>query len=192
MVTKLVLSYMAIGKVISAKALTLYTTPGTAMLLKGFQEELVLVLRPFLPLLGYRVRLACLNGKCQKCDLGERKNISNFIRFAILELCKVARAKRVSSCRARTLGALAPSGKSIAPEFRAFFRWSMQFPWPARSAAGLWSLVALISFRSRKEFGGFSSQHKRSTTPLYFGEHMPGTGHTPKNMVCSKLPPKRR
>lgn len=73
--TKLVLLYMAIEKVISAKALTLDTTPGTAMLLKGFQEELVLVLRPFLPQLGYRVRLACLNGKCQKCDLGERKHL---------------------------------------------------------------------------------------------------------------------
>jgi hypothetical protein len=43
-----------------AEALTLYTSPGAAMKLQGFQEQHVLILRPFLPLLGYCVRLARL------------------------------------------------------------------------------------------------------------------------------------
>jgi hypothetical protein len=34
-----------------AEALTLYTSPGAAMELQGFKEQLVLILRPFLPLL---------------------------------------------------------------------------------------------------------------------------------------------
>jgi hypothetical protein len=73
---------MTINKEGDRSLLTLYTAPGTAMLLQGLQEELVLVLGPFLPLLGYRVWLACLNGKCQKCDLGERKTSP-----ASLDLC---------------------------------------------------------------------------------------------------------
>jgi hypothetical protein len=34
-----------------AEALTLYTPPGAAMELQGLEEQLVLILRPFLPLL---------------------------------------------------------------------------------------------------------------------------------------------
>ena len=36
---------------------TLYAAPGAAVELHGFEEELVLLLGPLLPLLGYHVRL---------------------------------------------------------------------------------------------------------------------------------------
>jgi hypothetical protein len=64
-IVKLVQETKTINKV-GGTTLTLYTAPGTAMLLQGFQEEPVLILGPFLPLLGYRVWLACLNGKWPK------------------------------------------------------------------------------------------------------------------------------
>lgn len=73
-----------------AEVRTLYTAPGTAVELQGFQEQLVLVLGPLLPLLCYRVRLSRLNGKIQECELDVRKGCS-FTRFALCSgtlICK--------------------------------------------------------------------------------------------------------
>jgi len=157
---------MAIPKAISTKALTLDTTPGTAMLLKGFQEQLVLVLRPLLPLLGYRVWLACLNGKCQNCDLGYRKTSLTSLDLQFSVTMPLSRLQEsFSAAERRTLGARGPSGES-----RVFFGWSMKSAWPARSAAGFRSFVALISFiRNRKEFGIFSAQDQVINAPFVLG-----------------------
>jgi hypothetical protein len=51
---------------------TLYAAPGAAMELHGFQEELVLLLGPLLPLLGYHVGLPRLG----EPRLGERARVA--------------------------------------------------------------------------------------------------------------------
>lgn len=64
----------------------LNSAPGAAMELHGFQEELVLLLGPFLPLLGYHVRLSRLG----EAGLGHHPRIAAGIQQIWLGFLKTS------------------------------------------------------------------------------------------------------
>lgn len=101
----------------SGKISTLDASPGSAMELQGFQEQLMFVLGPFLPLLRYRVWLPRLQGKTHSVSLVlQDLNCTKFAPFC----CDLQGG-------GFTLGIRASSIMSMPLESRGSVRFSMRF-----------------------------------------------------------------